>query len=152
MRIRAWGFRRMRKSFDRATLSRTRKHIAYAFAFLSFLFCLLHWLYVCVRAYIHTYMYISIYRYIMFCYITGYFFSVLVVVQKKRGLSRFLPKVSCALKTGSKENDRSEPKLLPAIVSSIIRWYLEMCVFSMNFVLRMCSSLPFLFLLPFVWP
>lgn len=39
----------------------------------------------------------------MFCYITGYFFSVLVVVQKKRGLSRFLPKVSCALKTGSKK-------------------------------------------------
>lgn len=104
-----------------------------------------------MRAYIHTYMYISIYRYIMFRYITDYFFSVLIVVQKKRGLSRFLPKVSCALKTGSKENDGSEPKLLPAIVSSIIRWYLEMCVFSMNFVLRMCS-LPFLFLLPFVWP
>ena len=105
-----------------------------------------------MRAYIHTYMYISIYRYIMFCYITGYFFSVLVVVQKKRGLSRFLPKVSCALKTGSKKNDRSEPKLLPAIVSSVIRWYLEKCVLSMNFVLRMCSLLPFLFLLPFVWP
>ena len=118
----------------------------------SFFFLLFVALVVRMRAYIHTYMYISIYRYIMFCYITGYFFSVLVVVQKKRGLSRFLPKVSCALKTGSKKNDRSEPKLLPAIVSSVIRWYLEKCVLSMNFVLRMCSLLPFLFLLPFVWP
>lgn len=49
----------------------------------SFYFVLFVALVVRMRAYIHTYMYISIYRYIMFCYITGYFFSVLVVSYKR---------------------------------------------------------------------